>query len=950
MQSRVRSLCVVFVLAALAAAIPMMAAPAAAGAADVYAKLPLTFEANDGQVNNPAVRFLSRGPGHSLFLAPAEATLKLRGAEGSSVVRWQTVGGNRNARVVGESPLATKSNYFRGNDRSRWQTDVANFAKVRYEGVYPGIDVVYHGTHGQLEYDFVVAPKADPKRIRLAFDGADSMTIDATGALVLATASGDLVQPRPVVYQTVNGKRRIVEAGYAKLGAREIGFTLGKYDRNRELVIDPVVLYATYWGGSLYEGGYAMAIDSSNNVYLSGLVESTDFPTVNAIQSSNAFDYEAFAMKINAAGTSVVYATYLGGTGHSEYGMGLAVDSSNNVYIVGATNSTDFPGTSGSAIQSSNGGGTRDGFATKINAAGNAITYSTYLGGNADEIAWGVAVDGSGNAHVVGTTQSSNFPVSNALQSSHGGGTDDGFLVKINAAGTAVAFSTYIGGSGGDGANDIEIDGSGNLYVAGPTNSANFPGVNGSSLQSTHAGNGDGYLLKLNSSASSILNSTYYGGTGGESIYAFELDASGNIVFGGTTDGSSLPGISGSSIQSTFAGVYDVFVGKMNAAMTAMTWATFLGGSDYDQLANSGIALDSSGNVYVAGGTLSTTYPGVTGTSMQPSNGGGVDAMYTKINAAGTSILWSTFYGGSDTDIAYTLAVDSAGNAYSTGITASSNLPGITGSSIDGSYAGGDGDAYVIKLGNPGNPVITSVSPTSGRAGDSITITGYNFDNHQGAGGLAWLGSKNAATIVSWSNNTVVATIASGAVTGSAFIKQNGVWSNGVAFTVRTPVITSVTPTTARAGDQITITGNYFGTSGTAAQVWLGNKAAGTIVSWSDTQVVATVASGASSGTVQVQAGGVWYNYGSFTVITPSISSISPTSGPVGTNVTITGTGFGATRGSGNVWLGGKNATNIVSWSDTQVVATVPTGATTSGTQVYQNGVWSNSITFTVTP
>jgi hypothetical protein len=945
MHQSARSLCVLVVLAVLAATLPATAAPATT--ADIYGKLPLTFEANAGQMD-AAVRYVSRGNGHTLFLSPAEAALRLRGERGSAVVRWRAVGGNRDVRVTGESPLATKSNYFRGNDRSTWRTDVANFAQVRFERVYPGIDLVYHGTQGRLEYDFVVAPKGDPKRIRVAFDGADSMKIAANGDLVLTTAAGDLVQPRPVVYQTVDGKRQLVEGRYAKLGAREIGFTLGKYDRNRELVIDPVLLYSTYAGGSLYDSGNAIAIDSSGNAYITGLAESLDYPTVNAIQSSNAYDYEAFVTKINAAGNAIVYSTYLGGNGGNEYGQGIAVDSSGNVYVTGGTNSTNFPGISGSSFQSTYGGYWRDAFATKINAAGNAITYSTYLGGSGDDLGSSIAADGSGNAYIGGVTESTNFPLSSALQGTKNG-SGDAFLVKLGSTGTAV-YSTYIGGSGGEDGAHVETDGSGNAYLSGRTDSTDLPGVTGSVLQPTKSTGIDGYVLKVNSTGSTILYATYYGDTGTDDVSTFKVDGSGNLYIAGNSSSTTLPGITGSSIQSSNAGDEESFIAKINSSATAVTWATFFGGTGYDAIARGGLGIDSSANVYVTGVTNSTSFPGVNGTSMQPALNGTSDAFVTKINAAGTSIVWSTYVGGSGDESGYGCAVNTSGTVYITGMTSSTDFPGMAAGAIDATHNGGYGDAFIAKIGNPGNPVITSVSPTSGRAGDSITITGYNFDNYQGTGGQVWLGSKNAATITSWSNNVIVATVASGSTTGSAFVKQNGVWSSGVSFTVLTPVISSVSPTTARAGDQITINGSNFGTSGTAAQVWLGNKAAGSIVSWSDTQVVATVANGASTGTVQIQAGGVWYNYGTFTVITPSISSLSPTSGPVGTNVTITGTGFGSTRGSGNVWLGGKTATNIVSWSDTQVVATVPTGATTSGTQVFQNGVWSNAVTFTVTP
>jgi IPT/TIG domain/Beta-propeller repeat len=928
---------------AILAALPL-------AASTPYGNLPLTFEKNEGQFDS-SVRFLSRGSGYAVFLTQDELVLRLSRARGQrDDLRWQLKGADRNAPITGESLLETKSNYLRGNDPAQWRKDVANYAKVRRANVYPGIDVVYHGNQRgnqrQLEYDFEIAPNASPSRIRMAVRGAKSMRLGANGELVMQLAHGDVVQPRPEVYQEANGKRERVDGRYVLRGRNEVGFVLGTYDRTRPVVIDPVVHYSTYLGGNLYDNGIAVAVDGSGNAYMTGLAESTNFPTANAIQSADAFDYDAYVAKVNAAGTALVYSTYLGGNGGNEYGLGIALDGSNNVYVVGATNSTNFPGVTGSSIQPAFGGSSRDAFLTKINAAGNAIVYSTYLGGSGDEVGYGIEVDGSGNAYVSGSTGSTDFPLSSALQSTYGGGAYDAFVAKVNSAGTALTWSTYLGDTGNDQSLRLALDSSNNPLITGTTDSTSFPGVTGSSIQSSNGGGAyDGYVTKLNSAGSSITWSTFLGTSSDDFVADFALDGSDNVYVGGFTAATSFPGVSGGSLQSSNGGSTDAFLTKINAGGTAITWSTFFGstGDDYIQ----GLTVDSSSYVYIAGGTTSTTLPGITGTSMQPANAGDNDAFYSKINAAGTSITWSTFYGGASTDVAYDVALDGSGNLYSSGFTFSTDFP-VTPGALQ-TTLGGDGDAFLVKIGEPGNPVVTSISPGSGRNGDQITINGYNFDNYQGANGQVWLGSKNAGSIVSWNNRQIVATIASGSVTGSASVKQNGVWSNSVALTVLTPVITSVTPTTAISGDQITINGNYFGASGTTAQVWLGNKIAGSIVSWSDTQVVATVANGASSGSVQIMAGGVWYNYGAFTVITPVVTSLSPTSGPVGTQVTINGTGFRAAQGTGLVWLGTKYAT-VVSWSDTQVVATVASGSATGGTQVFQGGVWSNAVTFTVTP
>jgi hypothetical protein len=695
------------VYALAVAAIFASAVPASAvalpqhSAATALGKLPLSFEINKGQVGGPA-KFLSRGRGYSFFVTQTDAVLQLKGEKGkTSAIRWQAAGGNRNARVLGERPLSGTTNYFIGTDAKKWHAGVTNYASVRVEAVYPGIDLVYHGNRREVEYDFVVAAKTDPGQIRLAFQGIKSMRIGQAGELVLHTDNGDLVQPRPVVYQEIDGLRQIIEARYALLATKEIGFVLGTYDHSRQVTIDPVILYSTFLGDSDLDEGLAIAVDSSGNSYVTGIAASTSFPGVDgsSIQPSNGYDYDAFVTKINAAGTAIIYSTYLGGNGGNEYGLGITLDSSNNVYITGATNSTDFPGTSGSTIQSSFGGGWRDSFATKINAAGTAIVYSTYLGGSDDDVAWGIAVDGSGNAYVAGPTASSTFPgvTGGSLQSTNTGGS---FVTKINAAGTATVYSTFYGGTAGAGISSIVVDGSGNLYIGGSTGGSGFPGVSGSSIQSTFAGGGsDGFVSKLNAAGSAVLWSTYLGDTGYDDLDAMKIDGNGDIYVTGNTLSSSFPGVDGSSIQSSNAGDYDVFVTKINGSGTSIIYSTFVGGPDLDMVSYGALAVDSSGNAYVAGGTLSTSFAGVSGSSIQSSNGGGADCFLTKINAAGTAFDYSTFLGGSDDEFIAGLAVDGDGNAYVTGI-AGSTFP-VTVGAVQTTYGGGWGDAFVTKIGEP---------------------------------------------------------------------------------------------------------------------------------------------------------------------------------------------------------------------------------------------------------
>jgi hypothetical protein len=942
-----RSLSILIVAIILAAAIPAAASqvPAHGKLPEAFGKLPLTFEANAGQVD-PAVRFVSRTQRSTLFLTPSEAVLSLRrGEEESAVVRMRMAGGNRNPRVLGENALPTKTNYFRGNDARRWRTDVANYAQVRYESVYPGIDVLYRGNERQVEYDFVIAPKANPGRIRVTFDGAQSMTLGNDGQLILGTAAGDLVQPRPYVYQEVNGRRQTVEGRYALRGSNEVGFVLGRYDRSRPLVIDPVLAWSTYLGGSIEDFGYAIAVDGSGNTYITGATGSSDFPTVGAIQGTKAYDWDVFVTKINAAGTAIVYSTFLGGDGWNEYGLGIAVDSSGNAYVTGGTNATDFPGVTGGSIQPSFGGtgSNRDAFATRINAAGNAIDWSTYLGGSGDEIAYGIAADSSGNCYVASGSGSTtlSFIDGSALQPSGNGG-GDAFIVKIDSSGAKV-YATFLGGSGGDGAQSIVADSSGNAWVAGGTGSTDFPGVTGGSLQSTNAGNGDLFLAKINSGGTSLLYATYFGTSAADDLHSIVRDGSGNIYLTGETESTTFPGVTGGSAQPSNAGSFDIYVTKLNSTATAVTWSTFLGGSDYE--VSAGLGVDSSGNVYVGGMTNSTNFP--VSSAIQSTYGGGdVDTVAAKINSSGTAVLWSTYLGGNDDDQAYGAVTDGSGNLYMAGFTATSAFPGTGSSAIQPTYGGGY-DAYVVKISNSASPSLSSINPSSGVPGTSVTLTGTGFGAVRGTGSV-WLGNKLAASITSWTNTQIVATVDSNVASGNAIVQQGGTWSNSIAFTIITPTISGISPSSARAGDQVTITGTNFGSSQGSGTVWLGSKYAASIVSWSATQIVATVASGAVSGTVQVQQSGVWGNTVAITIITPDVTSVSPTTARAGDSVTLNGTGFGSSQGSGSVWLGSKLAGSITSWSDTQIVATVASGAVTGTAQVQQGGVWDNYGAFTV--
>jgi hypothetical protein len=722
--------CTVLALFASLAAFALPAVAATnARVSESYGKLPLQFEANRGQVHKD-VRFLSRGQGYALYLTAGEAVLALSKpnadakhdarstqAQGKSVaLRMSLVGAAHKPQVSGLDELPGKANYFVGKDRSKWRTNVLTYAKVHYQNVYPGIDLVYYGNQRQLEYDFVVAPGADPKTIVLGFRGADKFEIDAEGDLVLHTSGGDVRQHKPVIYQDIDGVRHEIDGSYVRKGANRVGFQLAAYDTTRPLVIDPVVLsYSTYLGGNSGESGAGIAVDADGNAYVTGFAGSPDFPTTaGAFQPTFVSNYYAFVTKFNPAGSALVYSTFLGGSGGSS-GSSIAVDSNGNAYVAGTTASVDFPTTAG-AFQLVSGGG-NDGFVTKLDPTGSSLVFSTYLGGSSSDQANGIAVDTAGNAYVTGQTQSSNFPTSaGALQSASGGCSSyypyqcDAFVAKLDSTGTALVFSTYLGGSSDDSGMGIAVDADGNAYVTGYTTSPNFPTTAGA-FQPDFGGVAGTFVTKLNPTGTVLVYSTYLGGSGSDVGSGIAVDAAGNAYVTGTARSSDFPTTAG-AFQVTSGGLSDAFVTKLDPSGSALVYSTYLGGGDYD--GGWAIAIDGEGNAYVTGGThvsgcyCNANFP-TTPDAFQPQFAGGLgpagsgsDAFFTKLNPAGSALLYSTYLGGRNNDSGNGIALDSAGNAYIAGSTNSTNFPTTPGAFQPNSGGGGfqfpPWDAFVAKF------------------------------------------------------------------------------------------------------------------------------------------------------------------------------------------------------------------------------------------------------------
>jgi len=671
--------------------------PAAASAG----RLALSFEANVGQADKQ-VQFTARGRGFCLFLTPGEAVLSLSSSsQPRAVVRMKLAGAKKHPQISGMDPLPGLSHYFIG-DPTRWRNNVPNYARVKYAAVYPGIDLVYYGNQRQLEYDFVVAPRADPQRIKLTFDGIQSQTVNAHGNLVLAAPGGEIVQQRPIAYQQFEGKRVPVDASYRLLPDRSIGFQIASYDKTRTLVIDPVLVYATYLGGTANDVGRAIALDSAGNAYVTGETTSTDFPGTgtSAIQAVHNGSYDVFVSKMNAAGTALVYSTYLGGSG-GDYGYAIAVDATGNAYITGQTDSPTAQGEGlipfprVGAFQATYGLG-GDAFLTKINSAGNAIVYSTYLGGTGVERGYGVAVDSAGQAYFTGSTNSVNFPTVGPMQVN--GGSYDAFVVKLNAAGSAMIYSTYLGGNGSESSVEgggIAVDSSGNAYVAGTTTSTNFPGVTITSFQASFGGGfNDGFVAKLNPSGNALVFSTYLGGDGYDSVYGIAIDGDLKVYVTGYTDSTDFPtGIDFPFQESRNGTGNDAFVTALTSAGSGMVYSTYLGGAGNDL--GYDISVSASGRAFISGTTGSTDFP--TTSPIQAFNSGAYDMFVSELNAVGSTLLFSTYFGGSTGfEEGRGIAVDTTGNVFVTGSVNSTNLPVLA--PFQPSYGGSGSDALIVKI------------------------------------------------------------------------------------------------------------------------------------------------------------------------------------------------------------------------------------------------------------
>jgi hypothetical protein len=639
-----------------------------------YGNIPLYFIPNRGQVDREAL-FYAKASGYTLWMTKEGLIFDAikREAEferGLSSLVFQNA--NPEAELMSCEPTEHRVSYFFGNDPSQWRTDIPTSSAVLYGNIYRNIDLKVYGLERQLEYDWVIRPGGKPESIRFKYSGLKATRIDKEGDLIIESTFGGLRHRKPKGYQTMGGKRYDVEVAFRHIGQDGFGFAVENFNPAYDLVIDPVVLvYSTYLGGSGtdYFGdsysliGGAIAVDSSGAAYITGQTDSTNFPTKTAYQKTNIGTHDVFITKLSPSGKSLVYSTYLGGF-YNDSGEGIAIDNDGAAYVAGSTFSTNFP--LKNAFQTSNRGGV-DAFVTKLSPTGQALEYSTYLGGANSDGGNAIAVDGNGAAYITGSTWSIDFPTKTARQKTNRGKLD-AFVTKLSPTGQTLEYSTFLGGAENDSGHGIAVDSKRMAYVTGATRSGNFPLKE--AFQKTKGTYGeDAFLTKLSSSGKSLIYSTYLGGESVDWGYSIAVDKIGAAYLAGVTGSTDFP--AKTPFQKTLRGNVDAFVTKFSSSGQTLEYSTFLGGTDVDY--GGGIAVDGNGAAWVTGGTNSKNFP--LKDAYQKTNRGKSDVFIANLSSTGKSLVYSTYLGGTGEDYGTKVALDGSGAAYLTGGTKSTNFP-----------------------------------------------------------------------------------------------------------------------------------------------------------------------------------------------------------------------------------------------------------------------------------
>jgi RHS repeat-associated protein len=1092
-----------------------------------YGKLPLYFEQNIGQTSKET-RFISRGSGYALFLTNKGSVLELQAPDKNiceakdiqcskkqvgqprldqtSVLSVNFLGTKGAANVTGDDELEGKANYFVGNDSRKWTTRVPIFTKVHYSQVYPGVDVVYYGNQQQLEYDLVLQAKVDPAVIRMGIRGANKISLDKSGDLLLKTATGTVTLQKPFMYQMAAEGKKQVLGEYVLRAANEVGFKIESYNKNAPLIVDPVLVYSTYFGGTGQNSGLtsnAIAVDAQGNTYITGTTTATDFPASQTIGTLKA-DGSAlmFVTKINPSGTGIVYSTYLGGTGtdikslnETDEPLAIAADANGYAYVSGETSAPDFPTTS-TAYQT-NQIGALDAFLVKLSADGQSLLYSTYFGGG--DYAQAIGVDANQNAYLTGSTQNATGTVpitANAYQTVNHSNNGNAFVSQIDttkSGANSLIYSTFLGGSSpnflGDIGGGIAADSSGKICVTGTTSSTDFP-VTATAYQTTGGiPYGNAFVSVFDptkSGSASLVYSSYFGGTGTTNFntdfgYALALDQTGKVYIAGFTDSVNFPTTVGGQ---TIPGIPHAFVAKFDTTQSGSTSLIYSRALGNTYTTARALSVDSLGDAYVGGATQDAGFSGptplpLTPDAVQATFKGSFCGFITVLSPDASTALYSTYFGSSDSTggFVFGLALDANSNFYVAGETYGIDIP--TTEQLFQPTLQGTEDLFIAKFSALSSPTITNLSPSQGTIGTPVTITGTNFGSSQGASTVTFNGVT--ATPTSWSPTSIAVMVPTAATNGNVVVTVAGVASNGLEFEVNSGAIVTYDPAASSnngsgtgassatlnvsltAGELVHVDCEVFGAASTSNTVSdsLGNtwiQAAtisvtdpGQISEWyavatkggSDTiqcqgatgttyiklgsvgeisstgwqyptldqgnevffstsspctvstlsptvqnsefaiagcTVTGTVGSGSpwtlrqqwadtsaalydsilsSSGIVSFTMPTsssdeevAWIttykpNAPSTVVGGPSIADVFPTSGTVGTSVTITGTNFGATQGTNIVTFNGTAAAPTA-WSATSITVPVPTGATTGNVMISNAGIASNGMSFTV--
>jgi len=763
----------------------------------------ITFEPNVGQAS-VGTRYVARSGNYRVDLSRDSSRLNLKNAQGNSIVKLSLMGANESTSWQQSEPLATRANYFRGRDASKWHTDIPTFGRVREHNLYPGIDLVYYGSGNRLEYDFVLAPGADASRIKMRYEGAEGIRINSSGDLILRTRSGNVTQYKPVLYQTLGGNKQSVDGAFVLNGSNEITFRTGLYDHSRELTIDPTISFASYLGGGGSDQGNAIAVDTNGNSYIVGST------------TSGSSDSDFLLRKYSPTGTQIYLADF-GGKG-DDFGNAIRVDSTGSVYVGGRTSSDDFP--LANAFQPKR-AGNADAFLLRVNPAGNALVFSTYIGSSADDFVSGIAIDSLGAVYATGTT-GGNFPSSlGSFQATNRGGLD-AFVIKLDNQGNGV-YSTLLGGGSDDEGRGIVVDPNGVAYVTGTTLSDSFPQLNTIYQNSRHGGV-DAFLTAINSGGTNVNYSTFLGGGLSDFGYAVALDSANAVYVAGKTASTDFP-TTGTSYQKNYAGGdNDIFVAKFVPGKADVAYVTYIGSAGSDEAFS--LAVDATGAAYITGDTDSDRYP-ITNDATQIRRNGNREAVLSKLNPQGTGLAFSTFLGGSNNDIGYGIALDLAGNAYLTGITSSTDFPVTQSAFQTQAGGGGNADAFFIKYQfatTAGAPTVTSAGIVNGAnfasgpvaPGSVISIFGTDFiASAAGAtnvplpnnlGGVSVLINGMPAPLYYVGPGQVNAQVPYGVGSGTANLQVNA--PNGTSSTVQFQVAQAVPYLTVSNGRAIAVDAN----------------------------------------------------------------------------------------------------------------------------------------------